>query len=112
MRLIPLANTPNQSFTVQLDNVRWELVVRTARGCMCADVDRDNVALLRGVRLVAGQPIIPYAYLQTGNFIFLSVDDALPDWSQFGVSQTLVYFSAAEIAALPAPRATDMLPTG
>lgn len=102
MRVVPLASTPNQSFTLTIDDVRWTLAVKVARGVMCADVGRDGVLLLSGVRVVAGEPIIPYAYLQTGNFLFLTIANEMPDYRAFGVSQSLVYLSAAEIAGVPA----------
>lgn len=100
MRVIPLARVANQSFTLTLDNVRWGVSVKEARGVMCADVTRDGVTLVRGSRLAAGEAVIPYRYLQTANFIFVTIDDELPAWRQFGVSQTMVYLTADEIAAI------------
>lgn len=111
MRLVPLAAVPNQSFTLTLDNVRWVLTLKTARGVLVADVDRDGAALLRGVRVLAGEMIIPYRYLQTANFVFLTQDDELPEWGLFGVSQSLVYLTAAEMAALPAMTSPAFVPS-
>lgn len=101
MRLVPLAAIPNQSFTATLDQVRWVVRLVEASGVMAADVTRDGVLLLTGQRIVAGEPIVPYRYLQTGNFIFLTDGDDLPQWSLFGFSQYLFYLSADEIAGLP-----------
>lgn len=98
MRIVPLASVANQSFTVTIDGVRWIVAVKSTRGVMCVDMSRAGIEILTGIRALAGEPIIPYAYLQTGNFIFLTLDDALPDWRQFGVTQFLVYLSAIEIA--------------
>lgn len=101
MRILTLATLPNQSFTFTIDNVRWEMTVKEAAGVVVVDITRDSVPLLRGSRALAGEALIPYRYLETANFIFVTVSDALPDWRQFGASQTLVYLSQAEIAALP-----------
>lgn len=100
MRIIPLASIANQSFTLTLDGVRWSLRLNAGRGVMSASVSRDGSTLITGVRVLAGEPIIPYAHLQTGNFIFVVNDDDLPDYQLFNVSQVLVYLSAAEIAAV------------
>jgi hypothetical protein len=109
MRVVPLAATPNQSFTSTIDGVRWGLAIKAINGAMVCDVARNGAVLLSGVRALAGEAIIPYAYLADGNFLFLTAADAMPDWRLFGVSQLLVYMTAAEIEALPAPLAYDAL---
>jgi hypothetical protein len=65
---------------VQLDGARYSLTFKEATGCMVADVERDDVVLLYGVRVVAGSPIIPYGYLEAGNFVLLTENDELPAW--------------------------------
>ena len=101
MRVVPLAAVPNQTFTLTLDGVRWAIAVKAIRGAMCVDVERDGVPLLKGTRVLAGEAVIPYGYLATGNFLFLTNSDELPDYSAFGASQFLIYLTAAEIAAIP-----------
>lgn len=97
--VIPLQTTPNQSFTIRLDAARYDIGLRACGSVMAATIARDGVALVSGLRLVAGTPLLPYAHLQVGNFIFLTENDALPWWEDFA-RQTLVYLSQAEIAAL------------
>lgn len=108
MRVVPLAAVPNQAFTITIEGVRWAVTVKTARGVMCADVARDGMPLLTGTRVLAGEAIIPYRYLQTGNFIFLTIAGELPDYNAFGVSQIMVFLSAEEIAAIPAISAGEV----
>lgn len=100
MRNIPIAAVPNQSLSVRLDDTRLVLRLKAARGVMVADLERDGVTVILGTRVLAGEPIIPYRYLETGNFMLNTVNGALPDWRQFGVSQSLVYITAAEVGAL------------
>lgn len=100
MRTIPLTALPNQSLSVRLNDERLVLTLKDADGVMVADLERAGVTVLMGTRVLAGEPIIPYRYLEEGNFMVLTVNDALPDWREFGVSQRLVYITAAEIAAL------------
>lgn len=99
MRIIPLSAIPNQEFSVRLDDTRLVLRIKEARGVMVADVQRDDLVLVSATRVLAGELIIPYTYLQQGNFLILTVDDELPDWRQFGVTQTLVYLTEEEMAA-------------
>jgi hypothetical protein len=100
MRNIPLAIVPNQSVSVTVDNTRYVIRVFSVVGVMAVDIERNAVSILKGSRALAGEPLIPYAYLEEGNFIFVTVNDQLPDWREFGVSQQLVYLTAAEVEAL------------
>lgn len=98
MRNIPVAAIPNQSLTVRLDDRRLVLRLKESNGVMVADLDRDEVRIISGVRVLAGEPIIPYRYLEEGNFILLTINDELPDWREFAATQNLVYLSPAEVA--------------
>lgn len=99
MRVVPFSAAPNQSFTITVDGTRWSLALKDCGEVLCVDVDRDGVAVLRATRALAGEAIIPYRYLQSGNFLFLTNGDELP---RPGGQQALVYLSAAEMAVLPA----------
>lgn len=74
------------------------MTIREANGVMVADVLRDGATIILGTRLLPGEPVIPYAYLQAGNLVFQTQDDALPYWDQFGVTQALFYLTDAEMA--------------
>lgn len=94
MRTIDLKAIPNQRLTVTLDGVRWELTIKQARNMMMCDVMRDDVYLIRGTRIVANGPIIPYSHLsKNGNFAILTENDELPWWENFESNQILVYWS-------------------
>lgn len=98
--LIPLDDVPNQELTVRLDDARYVLRLKVAGAVMVADITRDGVTLLQGTRVLAGEPILPYKYQEAGNFLLITDDDELPAYEQFGVTQSLVYLSIAEIEAL------------
>lgn len=100
MMQIPLQAVANQAFTVQLDGARWAFTIKEAGGIMCADVTRDDELLLSGARIVAGSTIIPYRYLESGNFVLLTENDDIPYYAEFETTQSLVYLTAAELAAL------------
>lgn len=99
---VALQAVANQAFSVTLDGSRYLLTLKDSNGVMVADVVRDEVELLRGHRIVAEAPLLPYRFLQGGggNFVLVTENDELPQYAQFGFSQRLVYLTAAEIAAL------------
>jgi hypothetical protein len=98
VRDVNLLAVPNQSFSVTINGVLWELAVKVARGTMLADVRRDGVVLVLGQRIVAGFPILPYRHLShQGNFAILTRDGKLPWWEEFGRSQSLVYLEPTEV---------------
>ena len=113
MQSIPLAAVPSQSFSITLDGDFYDIVIRlcgaTTRtppyvdGTVIAmDITRNQVPLLLGARCVPGTPVLLYPYLVTGNFVWLTENGDLLDYTQFGISQFLIYASADELAAINA----------
>ena len=100
MRTIPLQTVANQSIVVTLDGNRWAIALKACAGVMAADVDLNDLPILRGQRVVAGMPVIPYRRLapDLGNFMFLTVGDALPWWERFNIDQSLQYVTAGDLA--------------
>lgn len=104
METIGLQAIPNQQLTVVLDAVLYNLTFRATNGCMSVDMLRAGEVVVSGQRIVAGQPFLPYVVLegQYGNFVMLTQDGDLPYYDQFGLTQTLVWATAAEIGAIRA----------
>lgn len=102
MRTINLIAIPNQSLSVRLDDVRYEFRFKETNGIMMVDITRNDVVILSGQRIVAGTPLIPYTYLEHGNFFILTEDEDLPYYTQFGITQSFVYLTVAEIEAIRA----------
>ena len=100
MRSIPLQATANQAISITVDRNRWDITIKAAVDSMVIDLRLSDQVIVRGLRIIPNQPIIPYRYLATvGNFMLLTVDNALPDWRRFDVDQELVYATAEEIAS-------------
>jgi len=97
---IKLAAVPNQEFSTTLNERFYNFRIVSVEGCAAVTISRDDVVLVQGARMVAGTPLLPYPYLEDGNFVLLTQDGDLPDYEQFGVTQALVYATADEIAAL------------
>lgn len=96
---VGIAALANQSLSIQLDERFYEIELREANGVMSASITRDGVVLISNVRVTAGTPLLPYRYQESGNFIMTTDGEAIPYWDQFGITQFLVYLSAAEVAA-------------
>ena len=97
---IELANVPNQALTVELDGETYELEFDTCGDILAVSIVRDDQVLFNGLRVVNGTPLIPYTKLATGNFIFISSNEDLPNWQEFGTTQVLYFLTEEELAAL------------
>lgn len=95
---IALEAIPNQTLSIQIDDNFWGITLQAINGSMVATITRNGANVIAGMRCVAGSPLLPYNYMESGNFIFLTADDELPDWQQFNVTQSLVYLSTEELA--------------
>jgi len=95
MNPIPLAATPNQSLTFNVDGAFWQLHVYQAINQMYMDITRNNVPVISGIRCLGGVGLMPYKYMYAptyGNFIF----DSDADFNLFGSACNLYYLNAAE----------------
>ena len=87
----------NQSLSIALDNIQYDITIRETNGSMSVDLTRDNQVVFQGSRVVAGTPVIPYRYLESGNFIFITQNNEQPYFTKFGNSQSLIYASPSEL---------------
>jgi hypothetical protein len=103
---IPLQAIPNQSLSILLGESQWDIRIKAAGNIMAFDISENNVPIVTGQRAVAGYPIIPYEYLEDGNFVLLTMNDEYPDYTQFGVTQSLIYTSETELETFRAATGT------
>lgn len=102
---VPIQAIPNQQFTIILDGNTWDFVIKATDGVMSVTLTRNGAMIMQNMRVVANMRIIPSAYEEAGNFVFVTQNFELPDYTKFNVSQVLLYASAAELATLRAPHA-------
>lgn len=102
MEIIALQAIPKQVFNIVLDNVLYEIGIIETNGCMSMNLTRGGVDILDGQRVVAGKLCIPYPPLEadSGNFMFLTQNNDLPYYDQFGLTQSFLYASNAELEAV------------
>lgn len=96
---IPLLSVPNQSVSIVLEGDFYDLVLKAARDVMAMDIVRNSEVLVTGQRLCPDMPLLVYPYLQSGNFYFLTANGEYPYYTEFNTTQSLIYLSAAEVAA-------------
>jgi len=100
MQLVPIQAVPNQSFSLTLDGNNYVLGIKYTNGCMSVSIVRNTVQIIENMRVVAGQLVIPFRYLESGNFFFTTANQQLPNYEQFNITQQLIYLSADELAIL------------
>lgn len=100
MQIIPLQAIPQQTFSyVDPSNNTWSIGVRNAGMQMAFSIAFNGTILIQNVCAVAGYRIIPYDYLEDGNFVLITQSYQLPDYTQFGTTQNLIFLTAADVAA-------------
>jgi hypothetical protein len=108
---IPIQVIANQAFTAILDGNTWDFAIKSTNGVMSVSLTLNSVDLIDNARAVAGMRIIPSRYEEAGNFAFYTQNFDLPDYNQFNITQALVYYSAAELAAIRTPPAPPITAT-
>ncbi|MDE2100249.1 MAG: hypothetical protein KGL39_23565 [Patescibacteria group bacterium] len=99
MMSLPLQQLPNQSFTVFLDNNQWDITLKTVNDMTVASLTLNGTLIIENIRAAAGSFLIPALYQESGNFFFVTSGYMLPYYTQFTITQYLIYVSAAELAA-------------
>lgn len=95
-----LSPIPNQAVSIQLDNNFYVITVKEAEGVMAVTINRNGENIVSNARAVAGTPLLPYLYMENGNFIFITNGDDYPYYTQFGITQSLIYASQVELDAI------------
>ncbi len=97
---INIQPVPNQSLSIALDDVQYDISIKEINNSMAVDLSRNNQLVIQGARVVAGTPFIAYRYLEDGNFIFTTAHGEQPYYTKFGISQSLIYLTRAELAEI------------
>lgn len=103
MQAVTLQAIPNQQFSLVVDESRWDITVRTTNDTISVSIMRDGVSVIENYRIVSGVLIIPAKYQESGNFILFTKSFEIPDYTKFGVTQSLFYISAADLELYRAP---------
>ena len=98
MKKVNISAAMSQSFTVTLDDNSYTIGIRaTSRGTLC-DIAINGEQVFYGQMIIPGQFIIPYKYMEvSGNFVLSTNDDADIDYTEFGSSQFLYFYTGDEL---------------
>lgn len=97
MEIITLQALPSQTFTLQADNNVYDITLKEVGGVIGFTLYVNNILVLSNSRAVSGELCIPYVYLQSGNFLISTLNDELPNYLEFGITQNLIYFSLSDL---------------
>lgn len=97
MQIVPIQPLPNQTFSVALDNNQWGFAIRATNGTISFTLTLNGELIIQNTRVVGGMRIIPSKYEEAGNFVLVTQNFQIPDYTQFGTSQQLLYASPAEL---------------
>ena len=98
---IPVQAIVKQSLQVELNGNLYTLNIIQTQGCMSMDIISETAGLnLLAQRCNAASLVIPFQESENGagNFIFITANDELPDYEEFGLTQSLYYLTDAELA--------------
>lgn len=99
MKIIPITRTPNQSISVVINDVLYEIRLTSRDGSVCADIEADGEVIVLGARVVANEAIVqPTSLLGDRLFALVTSNNDLVDYNQFGITQILCYFTRADFA--------------
>lgn len=97
MQTIPLRALPNQTATFTLNQTRYSITIKETSGTMAANISVNEVEIISGLEIAAEAPLIPYQYLENGNLTIVTSDEEVPYYTEFGISQFLVYIPQSEL---------------
>jgi len=99
--IVPIQSIPNEEFSINLENVRYDIALKSTATSALATVSINDAMIIENVRAVGGTPLLPYEYMEGigGNFIFDTPNQQIPYYENYGITQFLVYLTAAEMEA-------------
>lgn len=100
MIIVPLIAVPNQNFTITLDNILFNISIKSVINFMTIDISQNNSVVLSGMRMIPDALLIPYKYLEAGNFVVVTANEEYPIYTEFGATQFMFYFTQAELEAI------------
>lgn len=114
MQEIPLEQTPNQAFTLIIENNAYRIRIVDIVDMMAADVVINTQPVILGTRCLHGDFLLPWPSLEQNGVNFMWFDDQgrVPRWENFGVTCRLYYVKIDRNQPFnPLPRADVVAPT-
>jgi hypothetical protein len=109
MQVIPISAIPNQQLSVILNDNQWNITLRDTNGTISVSLTKNSEVIVQNARAVAGMRILQSRYQEEGNFAIISNNQTVPDYTQFGITQFLVYITPDELL-VPRTPPRDIIP--
>lgn len=100
MQNIRLDAIPNQSFNFNIDDSVYKITVKECGGVMGVTVLKNETVLVENTKALPRVFLLPYKYLDSANFVFITAEDELPYYTEFNNTVFLLYLNPSEIAGL------------
>ena len=96
---VQLEQIPNQSFLLLVEEDLYIITLRTISTETYVTLLRNGEKLVDSIKAMPNQNILLYNYQfnEHGNFVFTSLDDEYPLFSNFGVSTFFQYVTKQEV---------------
>ncbi len=93
-----LTATPSQSLNAFIENQAFIIKIRTTPHITIFDLTVNSRVVCQGIIIKAGQRMIPFEYLETGNFLLTTRFSDTINYEQFNITQFLYYLTETELA--------------
>lgn len=104
MQQLNLQAVPSQVLTyLDTSSNQWEIGVKLTELSLAFSFKLNGETLLENVTGVSGYKLIPYEYLSPSNFVLITQNQEIIDYTKFGTTQFLISLSSAEVELLKAP---------
>lgn len=90
---LPLDAIPNQELTVTLDDNTYDIVLKEANEAMAISVSINNKLIVSNILISANTALLPANRKANGNFYLYSLTDDYPYYTNFGITEFLIYLS-------------------
>ena len=97
--IIPIDILPNQKLSVTLEGFRFDISLKSTDTSTLVTIARDDELLIENIRSLGGTFLIPFEYLEgdAGNFFFEVQNEEIIYFTNFGITQRLIYLTAEEV---------------
>ena len=98
--IVPIDPIANQTIDIVFDRQRYRLRLHTSNDNTAIDIVLNDVAIVSSQICPSSSLLILYKYARGagGDFAFLTQNDDVPTYSEFGNTQFLMYYTPIELA--------------